>query len=262
MKKRFFNLSMLVLVVLTSTSCVEEKVIDTKKTRSYLYIILDKSSSSYSTNGGIEENYINVDTIYLNSFIDDLFYNQKRNEKKNEIILFFNYVDVSVKGNKEVYLKLPVIPVIDTVYVAKPGEVQSSERVFKQEVQKLKNKNEQLIRNFLNDKAIKLMELSRLLDKSKAAKGSDCSGLLKYADNKINNVIIDTTSFLKGRTAVIAFSDLVNYPSSNTTKIKMENVVLRPGYTGRVPYLEDTNIINLTSNEEFKDYLFTFLKIN
>lgn len=80
---------MLSLFILSS--CKEErKEITQKEKLNLLYIILDKSSNSFSASGGREENYIDIDTTYINNLLETLFKSNKNNKSKSSVVLSGN----------------------------------------------------------------------------------------------------------------------------------------------------------------------------
>lgn len=217
------------------------------------YVILDKSSNSYSNEGGVEENFINIDTAYIRNLIIDLYYNKNRNHNKISIILLFNYVDINSEGNKEIYIEIPIISAIDTIYKPEPGQIVSVKNKFDKNVKSQKEviiEQDIVFKSKLNSI---LIEIEELLIKSKKTRGSDCSGTLKTADKRLDALLFGKNKQVKNK-IIIAFSDLVNYPL-NKEKISLNNIIIRPGYTSDVPYIDKKGIINLTTNEEFENYL-------
>lgn len=221
------------------------------------YVIVDKSSNSFSANGGEEENYIDLDTVYLRQFIDTLYYKVNHQKEKSDIVMFFNYVDKDTKGNKELYFKIPGFEDIDTIYKPSPDAVLSSREKFKKKISdSLQNRNKELKR-YTSQKEALLDNLQTLLIKSRQTSGSDCSGVLKTADIKLQNYLFNKASYQVKNRMIIAFSDLVNFPP-NLQKVKLETTVIRPGYSSEVPYLE-SHYLNITTKQEFLDLMFNTL---
>lgn len=252
MKKLLFITILLFLI-----SCKKSDT-ETPKGLNVFYIILDKSSNSYSALGGEEENYINVDSLYISKLIDKMYYQININKSKNDLVLFFNYIDKDAKGNKELFFKIQGFENIDTTYHSKMGEVISSKKKFKETLTQKKVQREQEKQLFKQQKNKLMLSLLPILDKSKFSQGSDCSGALIRADNKLQDYIVDKGKYTIKNKIIIAFSDLVNFPN-NEKKISIRHKIIRPGYSSEVTYLEDSSCVNITTDDEFKDLLMNLL---
>lgn len=253
--KRILSFLILSLII----SCADNSQKRNKKGLNLFYVVLDNSSNSYSSKGGREENYIKLDSVYLNDFISNLYRNINKENQKNDLVLFFNYVDKDSRGNKELFLKLTANKDIDSIYKPKAGQVVSSREKFENEIEEQKKINKQLFEKLLKDKEQIFKDLNAMLNKSEKTSGSDCSGILKIADKKLNTYLVDTTKYVLKNKYIIAFSDLVNYPKNNST-IELKNKILRPGYSSSVPFLkEDDYLLNITTQAEFDEYLSTIL---
>ncbi len=250
--KQCIILLLLILIV----SCKNE-VQPQPKGLNLFYIIVDKSSNSFSAHGGEEENYIDLDTLYVRQFIDTLYHQVNHQKKKSDIVLFFNYVDKDTKGNKELYFKIPAFEEIDTTYRPRPDEVLSSRKKFKKEILDSLNNRKKELNRYASQKEILIKDLQALLTKSQRTSGSDCSGVLKTADRKLQNYLFNKELYQVKSRMIIAFSDLVNFPP-NHQKIKLETILVRPGYSSEVPYLE-SQYLNITTYQEFLDVIFNTL---
>jgi len=251
----------LLLIILTflMLSCKEQKQEHSKKGLNLFYIILDKSSNSYSSKGGKEENYIEVDSAYISGLIDHLYKYSNQNEDRNDLIVFFNSVDEDSRGNKELFLKLTAPERIDLEYKQDAGSVVSGRKEHEKNIDRQKVASAKVWSDFTENKKILLSKLTPLLQKSNQSKGSDCSGALQVADEKLRNYFMDKNQYEKIKNKIIiTYSDLVNFPR-NDTQIKISHKVLRPGYTSSVPYLSDEKLINITTEQEFNEYLKTLL---
>ncbi len=244
------------LFLISAVSCKKDNP-PQPKDLSLFYIIVDKSSNSFSANGGKEENYIDLDTLYFHRFIDTLYYQVNHQKNKSDIILFFNYVDKDTKGNKELYFKIPAFEAIDTTYKSRPDKVLSSRKSFKKNILDSLNNREKELKRYASQKETLLKDLQTLLTKSHKASGSDCSGVLKTADTKLQNYLFNKETYYVKSRMIIAFSDLVNFPP-NHQKIKLETILVRPGYSSEVPYLE-SQYLNITTKQEFLDVIFNTL---
>lgn len=253
---RFFIFPVLFLFF----SCKNQVENTSKKGLHLFYVIIDKSSNSFSTQGGEEENYIKIDANYVDQFINKLNQVINLNKAKNDIVLFFNYIDKDARGNKELFLKLKAYELIDTIYKPKAGQVVSTRHKFEEKIKQQKQVYISALQEFEKQKSNLFLNLIPMLEKSKYTKGSDCSGTLLVADKKLQSYFIDTTKYVLKNKLIITFSDLVNFPRNNKA-ITLSNKVLRPGYTSNVPYIKDEQLINLTTEEEFYDYLQTILNL-
>ena len=239
-------------------SCKKEPEKQAKKSVNLFYVILDKSSNSYSDLGGKEENYIDLDTIYLQKWIDALYGHINQCSTKNDLILFFNYVDKDSKGNKELYLKIPAFETLDSTYRTKIGQIESNKKQQALEFKKEKQKREKQIALYTSEKRQLLTEIAAMLSKSKVAKGSDCSGALKTANQKLTNYLeIKKENQVKSKT-IIAFSDLVNFPTNNNP-VTIDFNIIRPGFTSDVTYLKNRQCVNVTTQSEFQELIFNLL---
>lgn len=252
MRKLFF-----IVIVPFFISCKKSDT-ETPKGLNVFYIILDKSSNSYSALGGEEENYINIDSLYISKLIDTLYYQVNANKSKNDLVVFFNYIDKDAKGNKELFFKIQAFEEIDTTYHSKLGEVISSKKKFKEALTEKKAQREQDKLLFKQQKHKLMFSLLPILDKSKSSQGSDCTGALIRADNKLQDYIVDKGKYTIKNKIIIAFSDLVNFPN-NEKKISIRHKIIRPGYSSEVTYLEDSSCVNITTDDEFKDLLTNLL---
>jgi hypothetical protein len=240
-------------------SCKKQQPEHPEKGLNLFYIILDKSSNSYSPKGGKEENYIDVDSVYVSSLIDRLYSYSNQNEDRNDLIVFFNSIDEDSRGNKELFLKLSAPDKIDTLYQPDAGSVVSSRKEHEKNINLHKQANTKIQEDFIKNKNDLLSRLVPLLQKSNQSKGSDCSGALLVADEKLKNYFMDKNQYEKVKNRIIiAYSDLVNFPR-NDTSLKITHKVLRPGYTSSVPYLPEDELINITTEQEFNEYLKTLL---
>lgn len=254
-KRIFFYLALLSFLLF---SCKKEPDLPTKKSLNIFYIILDKSSNSYSDLGGKEENYIELDIMYLQKWIDSLYQHINQCSIKNDLILFFNYVDEDSKGNKELYLKIPAFEPIDSTYHIKLGQIESNKEQQALAFKKNKQQRDKEIALFDNQKKQLLMEITKMLSKSKVANGSDCSGALQTANQKLTNYLeIKKQNQVKSKT-IIVFSDLVNFPTNNNS-ITVDFNIIRPGYTSNVPYLKNRQCVNVTTENEFQELIFNLL---
>lgn len=252
MKQAVF-LFITIVITTMNTGCKKPKIPE-KKGVHLFYVILDKSSNYFSsTDMALEENYIDIDSSYLNMMIDFIYQSINENETKNDVTLFFNYIDKDVRGNRELILKIEGFDEIDTVY--KTGSSVISKRSeFKKTLQQKENARQTALKTFKEKKMNFYKDLIPMLEKSSHTRGSDCSGTLRVADEKLNNYFIDTARFAVKSKWIIAFSDLVNSPSNNT-QITLTNRILRPGYSSKLPYLPSDLLINLTTQDEFDTYL-------
>lgn len=252
MKQVVFSLGLIALIV-TIMGCKKPKVPE-KKGVHLFYVVLDKSSKYYSsTDATIEENSIEIDSVYLDSLIDFMYRSINYNEMKTDIILFFNYVDLDVRGNKELILKIDGFEEIDTVYRT-GSSVISKRSEFEKGIKNKQDAKRNAQAKFEQDKRQLYKDLIPMLERSKHTRGSDCSKTLLMADKKLNNYFIDTTKYTVRNKWIIAFSDLVNNPVNNNP-ITLTNSVMRPGYSSELPYLPTEMVINLTTQREFELYL-------
>lgn len=255
MKQFLFFLPMLTLFLTTSCSKTAEPK---RKGLNLFYVVLDKSSNSFSHLGGEDENFIDVDTTYLGSLIDTLYYKVNACEEKNDLALFFTYIDREADGNKEIYFKIPAFEKIDTHYASKTGQVLSTEEGFKEELKRKQEQRAKDVLQFQSEKHQLLVKLNDLLLKSKEAKGSDCSGTLLTASRKLDNIWEDKEKVNVKNKVIITFSDLVNFPQ-NETPITIDYKIIRPGFTSEVPYLKSNQYVNITSQNEFQEIIFNLL---
>lgn len=256
MKNLFFYS---VLILFLMSSCKKEAKVQPKKGLNLCYVILDKSSNSYSDLGGEEENYISLDTLYLREWIDTLCKHINGSLTKNDLILFFNYVDKDSKGNRELYLRIPAFEAVDSLYKPQMGQIESSRE--KHLIQVKHKLYRQAKERALYEKAKEqlLVDIQSMLSKSQLARGSDCSGALTRANQKLASYLeIKKENQVKSRT-IIAFSDLVNFPVNNDP-LSIDYTIIRPGFTSEVSYLKDGRLVNVSTQEEFDQLMFNLLE--
>lgn len=254
------KITLIILLLVSIVSCKKTDIKPSKKGLHLFYVILDKSSRSYSFEGGEEENYINIDTLYISELIDKAQKFANKNPTKNDVVLFFNYIDWNVQGNKELFLKIESHDVIDTVYRQNAGGVVSKKSEFKKKIEQQKQLLLESQTDFKRSKKQLLLALDQMLNKSEKTKGSDCSSALRVADSKLNSFFVDSSHYGKVKSRwIITFSDLVNFPKNNSP-VKLTNRIIRPGFTSAVPYLRKEDFINMTTQQEFESYLETILK--
>jgi len=255
---RFYFLCISILYCFITLGCKEQASLVNKPSHNLVYVILDRSSNSYSPNGGFEENFISVDTSYMRKFLTNIFLNQERNQNNISLTFFFNYIDHNSDGNKELFFRMPALEVIDSVYKPKSGQIVSNKEEFIKELELKRNDLDGVKNDFGTRLQILLEDIQVMLVKSKKTKGSDCSGALNVANAKLNNYLNNDSKFKIQEKIILAFSDLVNHPKKNE-KISMDYKIIRPGFTSEIPYLDNDILINISTDDEFIEYVTTFL---
>lgn len=246
--------SIIIFLLLMTASCSKDKEENHPKGQNVCYVILDTSSNSYSSMGGKEENYIDLNTSYVHQWIDMLYQQINQHSNKSDLILFFNYIDEDSKGNKELYLKVPAFEPLDSTYHSKIGQITSTKSAQVKYFKEQKQKRQEAIEEFNKNKELVLSQIEKMLKKSSEAKGSDCSGALQTANKKLTDYLEIKKDFQIKSKTIIAFSDLVNFPVNNVS-INLDFKIIRPGYTSAIPYIKSDQPINVGTQQEFQELI-------